>query len=305
MAVATPSQPVLVAIDWGTTSFRAALLAADGRVLDSRAAEAGIMQVADRGFAAVAERQIGAWRRAHPAIPTYASGMIGSRNGWVEVPYLACPAGRDELAASVVRHREGDLAVHIVPGLIAAVDGVPEVMRGEEVQIIGAEGDGLVVLPGTHSKWAVVRNGRIERFATFMTGDLYAVLRQHTILGRLMAGEEHDAAAFLDGVRRGHGSPHALPHLLFGVRTLPLVGRLPETGVAAYLSGLLIGVELAAGQRLMGGQPDRCRVIGSARLTQLYIDAGHGLGLTMESGPDDAAWRGCLMLARCRGDVAS
>jgi 2-dehydro-3-deoxygalactonokinase len=298
--------PVLIAIDWGTTSFRAALVAADGAVLERRAAAAGIMQVPDRDFAGVARRELGGWLERHPGLPVYAGGMIGSRQGWVEAPYVPCPAGLAEIAAAVIRHEGDGLAVHLVPGL-SWVDaaGVPEVMRGEELQVMGAvgpEAGGLVVLPGTHAKWVRVAGGRALGFATFMTGELYAALKGHTILGRLMQGEAEDEEAFLRGVRRGAEEP-ALSHALFGARTLPLMGLLPESGVASYLSGLLIGAEIAGGMRAWPGVQEAV-VIGEARLARLYGAAGRVLRLALRAGPEDAAFRGCLAVARAKGDVA-
>jgi 2-dehydro-3-deoxygalactonokinase len=302
-----PAEPVLIAIDWGTTSFRAALLAGDGSILDRRTAAAGIMQVPDRDFAAVLACELDAWLARHPVLPVYASGMIGSRQGWVEVPYVPCPADLKTVAEGVVRHEVGGGAVRFVPGLShLEPDGTPEVMRGEEVQVFGAIGpgeDALVILPGTHSKWVAVRQGRITAFATFMTGELYAALRQHTILGRLIEGEAHDAAAFARGVRHGFGTP-ALSHALFSARTLPLSGQLAESAVASYLSGLLIGAEFAGGRRVLGEVED-CRhvAVGDPRLTKLYAEAARALDLTLSAAAEDAACRGCLALARSRGDV--
>lgn len=307
MTLTMSPEPALLAIDWGTTSFRAALLGADGTALDRRTAAAGIMQVPDHNFAAVVEERIGGWIERHPALPIYASGMIGSRNGWIEVPYAACPASLEDLAGAVVRHEAGGFAIHFVPGLSHTdAHGTPEVMRGEEVQIFGAvepEEECLVVLPGTHSKWAMVRRGRIAAFATFMTGELYAVLRSHTILGQLIQGEAEDSDAFASGVRRGFHEPF-LSHALFGARTLPLFGRLAATSIAAYLSGLLIGAELAGGMRLLGDLPATRRVIGNRGLATRYAKAAAVVDLALAIGPDDAAFSGCLALARIRGDVA-
>lgn len=301
-----PGTPALIAIDWGTTSFRAALLDGTGAILDRRSAAAGILQVQDRAFAAVARSELGSWLERWPGLPLYASGMIGSRQGWVEVPYVPCPAGLGEVAAAVVRHEADGLALSFVPGLSRTdAAGVPDVMRGEEVQVLGIAGDardGLVVLPGTHSKWVRVAQGRIVAFHTFMTGELYAALKGHTILGRLMRGEAEDAAAFARGVRRGAEEP-ALGHALFSVRTLPLMGLLPETGVASYLSGLLIGAEIAGGLGLAGTVPAEVPVVGDARLQRLYRAAGQVLNVGFVAAPGDEAFRGCLVLARQRGDV--
>ncbi len=179
--------PALIGVDWGTTSARAYRIDAGGAVLETRAAPLGIQQV--RGdFAGALDALLGDWR--HESIPRLACGMIGSRQGWIEAPYVECPAAAASLARGIVE--TPDRALTIVPGLVDRDDeGVPDVMRGEETQIVGAvAGDAsptLAVLPGTHSKWAIARDGAIASFATYMTGEVYAVLREHSILGR-MAG---------------------------------------------------------------------------------------------------------------------
>jgi 2-dehydro-3-deoxygalactonokinase len=250
-----------------------------------------------------------AWRQRHPGLPVYAGGMIGSRQGWVEVPYVPCPADLATVARAVLRHEAGGGVVHFVPGLShLEPDGTPEVMRGEEVQVFGVIGpgeDALVILPGTHSKWVAVRQGRITAFATFMTGELYAALKQHTILGRLIEGDAHDAAAFARGVRHGFGAL-ALSHALFSVRTLPLFGQLAASTVASYFSGLLIGAEFAGGRRVLGEVADyRYVAVGDPRLAGLYVEAARALHLTLSTAAEDAACCGCLALARRRGDVTS
>ena len=189
--------------------------------------------------------------------------MITWRQGWVEVPYCPCPAGSAELAAALAAPRDrGRAAIHFVPGLsLIGADGVPDVMRGEETQIIGAVGGGravrgrrAIVLPGTHSKWALAEDGRIVWFATFMTGELFAVLKEHSILGRLMAGDAHDDAAFARGLAYAQSGPGGLLKRLFSVRTLGLFDRAAgERRSPSYLSGLLIGSEIARGAGLPAG----------------------------------------------------
>ena len=240
------------------------------------------------------------------------SGMIGSRQGWVEVPYLPCPCTQTELAAHLHRIDTPLLgAVHIVPGLaIAGPEKPPEVMRGEETQIIGAltttaakADPQLIVLPGTHSKWATVAHGAIMAFTTYMTGDVFAALRHHTILGRLMpeAPAAHNRSAFDQGVRAGAtaGPPGALLHRIFATRTLALFDRLAPDARESYLSGLLIGAELATATAGTGGGP--ITVIGSARLSRSYLDAAAVLGLDAHAGQDDCAVRGHWAIARAAG----
>ena len=186
----------MIAVDWGTSSLRCYRLDGHGAIVDSRSSNEGILNVAPGKFPDVLQKQIEGWDDA----PIVMSGMVGSRQGWQEAPYVPCPAGFDEIAATLLEVRQG---VWIVPGVSCRDSaGVPEVMRGEEVQVLGAGQDGLICLPGTHSKWVEVKNGRIERFGTFMTGEVYAMLRQHSILGRMMQDGNPDAGAFAEGVKR-------------------------------------------------------------------------------------------------------
>ena len=229
-----------------------------GTVLEERASESGILRVEAGDFAGTLAAAIGDWLADAPTAPVIASGMIGSRQGWMEVPYATCPAGLPELALGLGRVPGPDgRAVHIVPGALRAASGgeFPDVMRGEETQIMGdlaarPRGAARYVLPGTHSKWAWCEEGRLVGFATYMTGELYDVLRRHSILGRLMSGDAPDDDAFgqgLDRARRSAGAPPGrLLHDLFSTRTFGLVGTLPGSALASYLSGLLIGGEILA-----------------------------------------------------------
>jgi len=229
--------------------------------------------------------------------------MVGSRQGWVEVPYLDCPADLTAIAASLAN--VGDTAMPIVPGLICrGEDGVPDVMRGEETQILGALEEGavrqVVVLPGTHSKWALAAASGIENFATFMTGELYAVLREHSILGRLAAAGT-EPGAFERGVGAGFPSHVGLSHVLFSARTLALTGALAPAGVADYLSGLLIGAEIAAGRRWLeerAAQALPITIVGDAMLCSRYRHAFALSGVDADVGPGDAAARGLWRIAR-------
>ena len=168
----SPSSPVLVSVDWGTSAFRARLAAADGAVLDAVEAEVGAIGLATGAHEAFLEARIGGWMRRFPRLPIALSGMVGSRQGWVEAPYVSCPAGAAEIAAAMTTVPATRIGrVVVVPGLsVRDQRGAPDVMRGEETQILGAlaasgRADGLFVLPGTHSKWARVEAGRIVDFA--------------------------------------------------------------------------------------------------------------------------------------------
>lgn len=310
------SVPVLISADWGTTALRCALLDGDGCVLDRRDQGPGILAVGPDGFARVLEAEIGGWLRDHGPLPVLMSGMIGSRQGWVEAPYLACPVDRVALAGALTRIGDAGIAgtgaVHIVPGVMVGggAGRAPDVMRGEETQIVGAlesMGDGLFVLPGTHSKWADVADGAITDFATYMTGEVFAALRQHTILGRLMPEGAHseaagafDAAGFERGVRAGAevGHPGALLQRVFAVRTLGLFDELPADALESYLSGLLIGAEMAAAGAC-GGRG--FTIVGGSVLAGRYARAAAWLGLVATVADADCAARGHWRLAQAAG----
>jgi 2-dehydro-3-deoxygalactonokinase len=256
----------VIAVDWGTSSFRAYRLDAHGAVLEARSAEKGIIAVPPGPR--VLEEVIGAWLDDAPIVM---SGMVGSRQGWVEVPYVECPVALDDLSRSVKQVRWESRSAWIVPG-VSCRHAVPDVMRGEEVQVLGAGRDGLICLPGTHSKWVEVRGGRIERFSTSMTGEVYAVLKQHSILGRMMEEGTLRPDAFGEGVRRS-GDKGGLLHHLFGVRSRGLMGELPPAASASYLSGLLIGHEL----RMI--RQESFFLLGEPALVAVYEHAAAQLGM--------------------------
>jgi 2-dehydro-3-deoxygalactonokinase len=224
------------------------------------------------------------------------SGMAGSRQGWIEAPYVACPAGPDELKQHLHWIEPGRIA--IVPGLSDEQGEVPDVMRGEEVQIFGAMRlagleEGLFVLPGTHSKWATVRDGRVTGFRTCMTGEFYGLLSQHSILARtLEADAALDEAVFLRAVTRA-GNGEGLLHNAFGVRALALFGRLSPPESASYLSGLLIGEELRL-QELPAGR--EVVAIGAAALTARYALALRQRGARVRTFGAEATWAGLRAL---------
>jgi 2-dehydro-3-deoxygalactonokinase len=292
----------LVAVDWGTSSLRGALLDGQGRVVEERAAPRGILTVHAGGFPALFEELFGDWMRAAPGTRCLISGMAGSRQGWIEAPYCACPAGLADVAARVVPVEPGRIAM--VPGLSAENDGVPDVMRGEEVQLFGAMAltgrrDGVFVLPGTHNKWVRASDGRIEGFRTFMTGEFYALLATQSILARTLdAAAPLDEDAFGQGVARS-GNGHGLLHNAFGARTLALFDRLGAAPLASYLSGLLIGEEL----RTQALDAEREVVlIGSPALTRRYALALHARGIASRTLGAEATWAGLHAL---HGMVAS
>lgn len=271
----------MIAIDWGTSSFRAYRLDAHGSVLESRTSSHGILNVPAGQFPQTLEAQISGWEEA----PIVMSGMVGSRQGWAEAPYVPCPAGFDEIAARLHEVRWGGRSAWIVPGLSCRdAAGVPDVMRGEESQILGCGIEGTVCLPGTHSKWVEVKNGRIERFCTFMTGEVYAVLKQHSILGRMMEEGKPDAGAFAEGVRRS-GEAGGLLHHLFGVRSRGLMGELGPAASSSYLSGMIIGHELRS------RNAKAFYLLGAPELAALYRQAAAALGIETRTLDAESAVR--------------
>ena len=299
----------LIAIDWGTTSARAYRLDAAGGVRGTRSAPLGIGSLKDGKFAAALDGLLDDWR--NDDVPRIACGMIGSRQGWIEAPYVECPSDLEQIGRSLTATPGGEL--RIVPGARCVDDaGVPDVMRGEETQLVGSmrrdDERTLAVLPGTHSKWAIVERGRLVKFATFMTGELYAVLLAHSILGRMAAEPGGEAmAAFDRGVLRGSAGV-GLAHAIFGARTLALGGALAVDEVGDWLSGVLIGDEIGAARgwaRANGIDTAVVRVIGEGSLVARYVRALEALEIRSEPGPAAAAAAGLYRIAQHAGLLAS
>jgi 2-dehydro-3-deoxygalactonokinase len=299
------SEPRLIGLDWGTTSCRAYLIGADGAVLDRRLEGPGILK-AEGHFGPWLDSMIGGWIATHGAAPLILSGMIGSRQGWKEAPYAKCPAGADDIVKALARIEWSELVIALVPGLSTENDAMPDVMRGEETQILGAlalsgHDSGLFLLPGTHSKWAEVVGGRIVSFRTFVTGEVYGALKDHTILGRLMK-EGADPEAFARGVREGAalGSAGALLNHVFATRTYGLMERLPATALSDYLSGLLIGAEVAEAT----GQTKRTATIVATRaLAERYYTTLQFFGHEVAFAPEDCVAAGHWRIAQAAGLV--
>ena len=293
-----PTLRPLVMVDWGTSSLRAAHVR-DDTVLETRHSDQGILKVPAGGFPHTLQSLCGDWLSPPDAL-CLISGMAGSAQGWALAPYCPCPAGQSELAEHLHWLEPGRIA--LVPGLSCEHPHSPDVMRGEEVQILGAlqlhgVRDAQLVLPGTHSKWVTVRAGRIEHFSTFMTGELYAVLRQHSILGRtlppLSSDEPLDEAHFDRGVRLSLQGGSLLHHV-FGVRTLALMERASPAALASYFSGLVIGEELRA-QHLSAGQS--VWVVGSSTLQTRYTRALALIDVQAQALGNTATWTGLMSLA--------
>jgi 2-dehydro-3-deoxygalactonokinase len=297
--------PALIAIDWGSSSFRAYLMSPTGEVIDEVASGDGIASVAAGAYPATLRRLVGRWLDANPSLPAIASGMVGSRHGWREAPYVPCPAGPRDVAERLTAVEADGRRVVLAPGLSYADEAGVDVMRGEETEIFGVADSGgrLIVLPGSHSKWARVDGGRVVAFTTFITGELFAALRDHTIAGAFAraAPAKGPGPAFALGVERGAAaalakSKSGLTGLLFGARALPLMGKLDPGDAGEYLSGLLIGAEIAEARRLYPGEEPH--VAGADALVKRYLKAFEALGLSARAAPSRAAARGLFRIAR-------
>ena len=321
--MANPGQPALIGLDWGTSSLRGHLVAADGSVINTIRQPWGIQHLPSGGYAEAYRGVTGTWLSRRPNLPVLASGMVGSRQGWREAAYVDCPADAASLASGLLRFDTGTGPLAIVPGLMQR-GRLPEVMRGEETQVIGAlaadpalAARALFILPGTHSKWAVVRAGRIERFQTFMTGELFALLRDHSLLGRpareaaptgaAAAPHTFDAAAFRQGVTVAHDSgPSGIAGRLFTTRSLWLAGDLPAAASLDYLSGLLVGEEIRSGLAARDGEPLPPLVLsGEAALCDRYREALGIFGVTDVRVLGDTAAAGLWTIAAAAGLVSA
>lgn len=288
----------LVGVDWGTTQLRVARLDGAGHALEERELPRGILSVPAGGFAAVLQEACAGWLQA-PAPRVLMCGMVGSRQGWLEAPYAACPAGFDALVAGLAWPEPGRIG--IVPGLRCENAGVPDVMRGEETKAFGALkllglGEARVLMPGTHAKLATLAGGQLQGFATCMTGETYALLRQHSILARTMPGQDGalDATAFLRGLdiaRAGRG----LLHTAFSARSLALFGQLDAGQGPSFLSGLVIGEELRERELQPGGPP--LVLVGAGTLTRRYALALAHLGHSPQTVGQEATWCGLRAIA--------
>ncbi len=335
------TQAALIALDWGTSNLRASLLDARGHPLETRAAAGGVMAVKNGAFSEALVALCGDWLLLHDC-PLLASGMIGSRQGWKEAPYLSCPAGISDsagvlttvaIAGTGASATEAQRVLHVVPGLqdknlpawhkviasqrvlhivpglqYADSSGAYDVMRGEETQIWGAAlpAGSICILPGTHSKWAWLDGrGAIGHFRTFMTGELYGLLTQHGILGRLMVFGHDRRDDFVAGVRYGITGHGQLSHAIFAARTAGLMGQVEPQGLPDYLSGILIGGEIGAVAHEVpqGARQLAITLIGDDDLCARYELACEAAGLPTRRAAPGATTAGQWLVARAAGLV--
>ncbi|MBR9763154.1 MAG: 2-dehydro-3-deoxygalactonokinase [Rhodobacteraceae bacterium] len=288
-----------IAVDWGSSRFRAWRIEADGQISDTRESDQGLKSVTDGAFEAVLTQACGTWLEASPESPVLMSGMIGARGGWIEAPYCPCPADMQAVGAAAVKLTVAGRPAAILPGATCTdALGHADVMRGEEVQIFGAAAtlglsDAVICIPGTHAKWAALEGGRLTGFQTHVTGELFALLRGQSLVGALAEGDADDPQAFLAGVDHGCATPAA--HAVFAARADVLNGRLAPTSASAFLSGVLIGNELAARPQT-GGE---VLLLATGILAERYGQALDHLGVATRLVEAKAATRaGQIMAAR-------
>jgi len=295
----TSPETSIVGINWGSSNCRAHLIAPDGTVLDTLEAAAGVATLQREGMVEMANRVYARWPDA-PRV--YAAGMIGSNVGWTDAGYVECPAGFDRLRDELVPTRIGELSLHIVPGLacVRERDGAPDIMRGEETELLGLQASGrldhapLVALPGTHTKWVRIEGGRVVEFMTAMSGEIYDRLTAAGLLASIVEGPSVDGVAFRDGVRTSASRTLGLGALLFGARARVIRGLLPKANASSYLRGLLIGSEIADALALFPQPRGRAMpLVGSPAVCALYAAALDELGSASRAvASSDAIARG-------------
>lgn len=294
--------PFVAAVDWGTSSFRLWLLSRAGAVLAETRSDEGMLKAMEVGFPNVLDYHLGVLS-APADLPVVICGMAGARQGWREAVYLDAPVALGDLVDHSVKVADAQRPVHILPGIAQRDPQRPDVMRGEETQLLGVvsrgHGSGIACLPGTHSKWVALEDGRVERFATVMTGEFFSVLAGHSIL-RLAVGDDPQVSAddqvFAQAVREACATPQEAMARLFAVRAGPLLSLRDPTEGAARLSGGLIGLELAAA-RSRFGDLSQVALVGAGRLGGLYRAALQAVDVEVVEVNADIAVRAGLHAA--------
>lgn len=299
-------EPEWIAVDWGTSSVRAWGIAADESVLFSAASDRGMGRLAAGEYPDVlAALTAGHLESAGPQRDVMICGMAGARQGWAEAPYLDVPVTLDDLLSGAVAPvpAVGRLSPRILPGLCERRKGAEDVMRGEETQLLGLAAllpgfDGIVALPGTHCKWVRLSGRRVEGFSSAMTGEVFEILRLHSVLRHSLAGESDDAErarGTTEGLGDGMDAPEKLLSRLFRVRSVALLSRATPSWCAGYLSGLLVGTDIGAQRVSLTGQT---AVIGAPGLSRLYGEGLKMIGIEAQAVDATAAVLAGLTAAR-------
>ena len=314
--VPNPFGKRVIVVDWGTTSLRCMLVEPDGEIAGETESSRGIRFIADRAFEPELMTALSAWFEEFGALPVIALGMITSRNGWVEVPYVRCPATASDLADGIIQRRLPNGAdLYFLPGITDTTrQPFPDVMRGEETQILGfgLDKDATIVLPGTHSKWAKVGQNRIMGFQTFVTGEIFALMSEHSFIAKAAATSECiDWEGYDRGVRVAESATAgdaAFLTQLFSVRTGMLANELKSEEMQDYVSGLLIGLEFRQARDcgwMKAG--DSVGIVGNDGLNDRYRRAAAIFDLVTVDGGEQAAIAGALEIfasVKARSDAA-
>ncbi len=274
-----------IGVDWGTSSFRAWLFDRKGRVLDTVQGPFGITQIKEQAFEKTLQIEIGGWLSEHRGIAVIMCGMIGSAQGWYEAGYLSGQIGVNELSAGTVRVPDTNLNAMIIPGVRGvSVDGHHDIVRGEETLLAGwlqkqKDGEAVFCLPGTHSKWVVVRKGQIDQLTTFMTGELFELMQTRSILAPLIenkAVSDTNSDIFCAGLKLAQG-PAGVLHQMFAIRAGILTGQFAKSDALTLLSGLLIGAECVAVKSLVKNKS--VTLMSSGALMRAYQNAFEHFGM--------------------------
>lgn len=294
--------PHIIAIDWGTSSFRACQIDSDGKIIDKTHSDSGISKIPKGQFSEVMKKEISHFSHMD-SCSILCSGMITSRQGWVETPYVESPCGIDQLVKELVKADFDDnCRLYFVPGVMQKTPH-PDIMRGEETQLMGLPASEKIktcILPGTHSKWVTMKAGRIISFATFLTGDLYHALLSRSILMHAVDSAKPDDS-FVEGVSQGisaFGKNRGLLTELFSTRARSILLSDPHSGSRQFISGLLIGMEIAEARQQGMLERSPVAVIGNLDLTRQYNRALSYLGIDCESATEDIAAKGQFRIAQ-------
>jgi len=294
------SKAAFIAGDWCTSRLRLFLCDERGHVLARGEGEGASVPDCGGRFAAA----VAAWDKAHGVLPAVLGGMVGSTIGWKEVPYLKCPAKPDAIAGAALRFESGARAIAILPGLsCTGKTGAPDVMRGEETQILGAlrlrpelsKGRHILCMPGTHVKWVVVEDGAVVQFQTALSGELFELVRRHSVLARDSGEVDGNSTAFAQGLDFARANEAAdLLHLLFSTRSRVVTGQMPKADAASYLSGLVLGKDIGSARTLLDLKSP-VQLICTAGLAALYAKVLQAYDLTSAViNGDEAALSGLV-----------
>ena len=295
----------LIGIDWGSTNFRAYLIGDDAQILDKKSSGCGMLSLAPNAFGDALRREVGDWLATHTTIPIVMAGMVGARKGWKEAEYLHCPVSLDQLTDSLTRvDFDPSHPTYIIPGLAMMKQDMPDVLRGEETQLLGAVSTSgqyeVFCLPGTHSKWVSVKNNTVQEFRTFMTGELFSLLETKSILAKQMHNQIDDEDAFFQGVNKAKRYQGLLSEL-FQVRAAMLLGQRQESSSRSYLSGLLMGYEIMSSRQFWESVEEvPIKVIAADAMTSWYLKAlsGFGCSTAIAIDPEQAVVDGLVKVAQ-------